>query len=81
MNDFIKQQQELARKDLLREFGHDETLRLWVEHRIEKTITDTGKELLRLLNKGKVYQFEDDDGGLVDFDTLKKHITSVTGVE
>lgn len=94
MNQFIKQQQELGREDLLREFGHDETLRLWVEHRITQTITNTGAELMRLA-EGEIKMAEEhpmrymsqeladeyNKGYSRGIDTIKQHITKLTGVE
>ena len=84
MNDFIKQQQELTRDEFLK-WDKDATklkckpddLIFFADTLITQIITKTGEELMRFVDETPDVK----ENGLVSRDTLKQHITSVTGVE
>ena len=97
MNEFIKTQQELAREEVFNQWPYTaefnkELMYPWIDTLIQKVITNTGEELLRRVEgerkdevKWKKAKYDVKSVEAVCYnrgiDTIKQHITNVTGVE
>ena len=92
MNDFIKTQQELARDTLIQSdaSGFATLSDSEVDEIITQIIQNTGEELMRRAEEGERWHSTDGgesgmiseiDGHYIDLNTLKQHITQLTGVE
>ena len=94
MNEFIKTQQELAREEVFNQWPYTaefnkELMYPWIDTLIQQIITNTGEELLRRA-EGEKRTADEIPDTLTDIwqkshnaalDTIKHHITSLTGVE
>ena len=94
-NQFIESQQELARKEIFDQWPYTaefnkELMYPWIDTLIQQIIQNTGEELMRRAEEGERWHSTDGgesgmiseiDGHYIDLDTLKQHITQLTGVE
>ena len=89
-NEFIKKQQELARVKLNKSYlrlaygkSDIQTTKKEVNETIQQIITNTGEELLGRLEDNYVVVLDDkgEETEVVTLDTIKQHITNLTGVE
>ena len=88
-NEFIKQQQELAREEVFNQWPYTaefnkELVYPWIDTLIQQVITNTGEELMRRVEskrKPLVHDVNWAEGYNASIDTIKQHIINVTGVE
>ena len=88
-NEFIKKQQELAREEVFNQWPYTaefnkELMYPWIDTLIQQIITNTGEEFLRRVEskrKPLVHDVNWAEGYNAAIDTIKQHITNVTGVE
>ena len=98
--DFIKKQQELAREEIFDQWPYTaefnkELMYPWIDTLIQQVITNTGEELVRLIeikhtremqageNRAKYLAFQRGEEHMrrKALDTIKQHITAITNVE